>query len=85
MDRPIELVLAEWREAERRLLSLAPDDPATLSAQTQVERLRLEYQTLTDSAGHIAEELARPPGLTASRGRRLRVVGSRDACQTGVG
>lgn len=68
MDRPIERVLAEWRAAERRLLSLAPDDPASLYAEKQVERLRLEYQTLMDSAGHIAEELARPPKLVEPPG-----------------
>jgi hypothetical protein len=43
-ERPMELILAEWREAERRLASASPDSVEESEARVRVKRLRDEYR-----------------------------------------
>jgi hypothetical protein len=42
--RPIQVVLAEWREAERRLIQAEAGSDAERDAEADAERLREEYQ-----------------------------------------
>ncbi len=43
-------VLAEWRAAERRLVTAAPDSDEERDARAEVERLRAEYRRITAPA-----------------------------------
>jgi hypothetical protein len=42
--RPLNRILADWREAEFRHARATPDTPEADAAAADVERLRLEYQ-----------------------------------------
>jgi hypothetical protein len=42
--RPIQRVLAEWREAERRLIQAEAGSDAKCDAEADAERLRGEHQ-----------------------------------------
>lgn len=57
-ESPLHRALAAWREAERRLASADPTDPARAALEADVERLRSGYQELfeavEDVAGHGA-------------------------------
>lgn len=57
--RPLERVLALWREAQIRLELAPPGSPAAAEAVDDIERLRNEYQTgfeLRRGAGDADEE-----------------------------
>lgn len=43
--REVQLILAEWREAERRLAAASYGTPEHLQAQAAVKRLRDEYRS----------------------------------------
>jgi len=42
--RPIQAILSEWRDAERRVAAAAPNSAEALEAQALVDRLRDEYR-----------------------------------------
>jgi hypothetical protein len=42
--RPLDRILADWREAQLRLETAEPGTPEALQAAINVERLRQEYQ-----------------------------------------
>jgi hypothetical protein len=46
--RPIHRLLADWREAELRLLSASPGSPDAERATDAIERAREEYRRLFD-------------------------------------
>jgi len=48
--REIKLILADWRDAERRLAEAAPGSAAAASVEAEIERLRGEYRTAFDEA-----------------------------------
>ena len=52
--RDVPSILAEWREAERRLGAAAPDSETFRQAAADVERLRAEYRRSFDA--HRAPE-----------------------------
>ena len=49
-DRPIQAVLADWRDAERRAVAADPDSAEAAEANALVERLREEYRRAHDKA-----------------------------------
>jgi hypothetical protein len=48
--RAIAAILAEWRDAERRLAAAEPDSGAATEAEAIVERCRAEYRRAHDAA-----------------------------------
>ena len=60
--RPLDRVLALWREAQLRLETARPGSPAADAAVRDIERLRDEYQ-----AGHDAQVEAGGPRLADPR------------------
>ena len=42
--RPVQAVLAEWREAERRMVAAEPGSGEAAEAEARVNRLRQEYR-----------------------------------------
>jgi hypothetical protein len=48
--REVHAVLADWREAERRLAELPQDSPEAGRERAQIESLRLEYRRAHDAA-----------------------------------
>jgi hypothetical protein len=48
--REIQVILNEWREAERRLAAAAHGTPEHLEAQSAVQRLRNEYRRTSQAA-----------------------------------
>jgi hypothetical protein len=50
MPRPIDAILAEWREAERRLSAAAPGSVDESEGRALVERLRDEYRRAHEAA-----------------------------------
>jgi hypothetical protein len=48
--RSIQMILAEWREAERRMAVAAPDSAEALEAEALVDRLRNEYRQAHEAA-----------------------------------
>jgi hypothetical protein len=44
-SRPMDQILAQWREAQIRLEIAEPGSPAATAAASEIERLREEYQT----------------------------------------
>lgn len=48
--RELHLVLAEWRDAERRLGAAQPGTEEALEAERDVRRLRTEYRTAHEQA-----------------------------------
>lgn len=46
--RPIHRLLADWREAELRLLGAVPGSPEAQAATDQIEALREEYRRVQD-------------------------------------
>jgi hypothetical protein len=48
--REIHLILADWREAERRAADASPDSPAAREANEAIDRLREEYRAAHDYA-----------------------------------
>jgi hypothetical protein len=51
-SREVHLVLAEWRDAERRLAAAEPGSDDAVRAEDDVRRLRLEYRTAHEAALH---------------------------------
>jgi len=53
MPRPIQAILAEWRDAERRAAAAAPGSAEAAEAEALVSRLRDEYRRAHEAArGH---------------------------------
>jgi hypothetical protein len=50
--RPVAVVLAEWREAERRMGDLDPDSAEADEARALVDALRAEYRRAYEAARH---------------------------------
>ena len=50
--RPVAVVLAEWREAERRIGDLDPDSAEADEARALVDALRAEYRRAYEAARH---------------------------------
>ena len=48
--RELHLILAEWRDAERRLTEAVPDTIQASDAEADVERLRQEYRRAAQAA-----------------------------------
>jgi hypothetical protein len=48
--REIHLILADWREAERRASEAAAGSPEAVDAESAIERLREEYRVAHDFA-----------------------------------
>ncbi len=48
--REIHVILADWRQAERRARELPEGSPDAVEAQAQVDRLRDEYRSAHESA-----------------------------------
>ena len=59
--RPMDRILALWREAQIRLEIAAPGSPEASAAASDIERLREEYAIATEERADEAEELATPP------------------------
>jgi cell division protein FtsB len=59
LDSPLHRALAAWRAAEHRLDRAGADDTERARLQTEIERLRTQYQALfeevEDLAGHSAK------------------------------
>lgn len=60
--RPLDVVLASWREAQIRLEIAEPGSEAARLATDDIERLREEYHTGLDDRTEAAEALGRLPG-----------------------
>lgn len=54
--REVHEVLAEWREAERRLAAAEPGSTEAISAAADVRRLRTEYRTAHEAALRSQED-----------------------------
>ena len=53
MPRPIQAILADWREAERRSAAAVPGSAEALEAEALEDRLREEYRRAHEAAsGH---------------------------------
>jgi hypothetical protein len=70
VPRPIDRILALWREAQIRLEIAQPGSPAAQSAADDIERLREEYQAATLARGDDAAALAAAPGVPDRAERR---------------
>jgi hypothetical protein len=59
--RQAEIVLARWRDAERKLASAIPGTPDEVALTVEIARYRAEYQDLIEAArlAHRPE----PPAL----------------------
>jgi hypothetical protein len=60
IDRDVQLVLAEWRDAERRLDAADPGSDEADDARRDVGRLAIEYQNLAAGAAHAARREREP-------------------------
>jgi hypothetical protein len=60
VPRPLDRVLAHWREAQLRLEIATPGSPEADAAVRDIERLRDEYQAGHESQQADAEHLADP-------------------------
>jgi hypothetical protein len=50
IPRPIQAILAEWRDAERRVAAAAPGSAEAAEAEALVSRLRNEYRRAHEAA-----------------------------------
>ena len=55
-SREVHLVLAEWREAERRFGAAEPGSEEAIRAEDDVRRLRLEYRAAHEAALHTRKD-----------------------------
>ena len=62
MNRRIEQVLAQWREAERLLAELDRDTADYIRVRDEVDALAHEYRGLVDDRQSVADELAESAG-----------------------
>jgi hypothetical protein len=60
--RPLDRVLAHWREAQLRLELAAPGSPESEAAVRDIERLREEYQAGHEARREESKALAEPGG-----------------------
>ena len=69
-QREAEIVLAEWRDAERKLAAAVPGTPDEVALTVDIARYRAEYRDLTEAArvAHRPE----PPTLDESPRRPRR-------------
>jgi hypothetical protein len=69
-QREAEIVLAEWRDAERKLAAAVPGTPDEVALTVDIARYRAEYQDLIGAArvAHRPE----PPTLDESLRRPRR-------------
>jgi hypothetical protein len=61
--RPLDSILASWREAQIRLEIAKPGSPEAAEAADAVERLREEYRAVAEYKSEDAADLATRPGL----------------------
>jgi hypothetical protein len=54
VPRPIDRILANWREAQFRLEIARPGSPEAMSAADDIERLREEYQVAHETVARKA-------------------------------
>lgn len=59
-DRPVELALAEWRDAQRRLDETPSDAHGRTGLAIEVDRLRKEYRRLVDAAAEVVDDRDAP-------------------------
>jgi hypothetical protein len=52
MKREMRVILADWRDAERRASLAEPGSPDALSAAADIERYRAEYREAFEDARH---------------------------------
>jgi DNA-binding HxlR family transcriptional regulator len=52
MKREMRVILADWRDAERRASVAEPGSPDALSAAADIERYRAEYREAFEDARH---------------------------------
>lgn len=52
MKREMRVILADWRDAERRARLAEPGSPDALSAAADIERYRAEYRDAFEDARH---------------------------------
>jgi len=62
--RPMDVILANWREAQLRLEISRPGSPEAQAAADDMERLREEHGMAFDTQRSGADELRKPPGQT---------------------
>ena len=68
VPRPIDRILASWREAQIRLEIARPGSAEAVSAAEDIERLREEYQIALGSLSDAAADLSSPPGRKLTQG-----------------
>lgn len=66
--RPLDRILADWREAQLRLEIAQPGSPEAAAATEEIERLREEYQASAALLADAAADLSAAPG-------RMRIDG----------
>ncbi len=55
-SRPINVILAEWRDAERRLEEMEPESLQAAVVRAEIARLRAEYQRAHRTTAGATEE-----------------------------
>jgi hypothetical protein len=68
--RPIDRILANWREAQLRLEIAQPGSPEAAAATEQIELLREEYQASAAFLADAAADLSAAPGRTRDDGAK---------------
>ena len=69
IPRPIDRILANWREAQLRLEIAQPGSTEASAAAEDIERLREEYQLAHESQADVAAHLGATPGHDLTDGR----------------
>ena len=65
VPRPVDRILANWREAQLRLEIARPDSPEAIAAAEDIERLREEHRATLDRLAETAAQLSgRPTAAT---------------------
>jgi hypothetical protein len=72
VPRPLDRILAAWREAQVRLEIAKPGSDEAEEAAARIERLRDEYQAIAASQAIDAAKLAEYPAGSARRVSRTR-------------
>ena len=70
--RPLDVILANWRESQLRLEIASPGTPEATQAADDVERLREEYQAAFLARADTAAELAALPKMPGPPDQRKR-------------
>jgi hypothetical protein len=58
--RPLQQILADWREAEVRLQRLAPGSPEATSTTREIEALREQYRAIHQTKVDRDDDLGEP-------------------------